>query len=78
LENIPGERGKSGYIRWTLPAKRAKPKVDIVLPLSTAAAAQLDSLPNTGGCLFATDGKRPVANFSFFKRNFDKACGVTD
>lgn len=73
---VTPERGKP-YVRWTLPAARAKPKVDIVLPLSGPAAALLDSLPNAGGYLFTTDGKRPIAGWNVWKRQLDKASGVT-
>jgi integrase len=66
------------YTRWTLPAARAKPKVDIVLPLSKAAQCLLDDLPKTGDYLFTTNGQRPITSFSFFKRLLDEASGVRD
>jgi integrase len=60
---------------WTLPAARNKTKVDLVRPLSKAALALLPDC----GCewVFAVDGK-PITAFSRFKRDFDKACGVSD
>jgi integrase len=52
--------------------------VNVVLPLSKSASALLTDLPKTGRYVFTTDGKRPIGAYSFFKRNLDKACGVSD
>jgi integrase len=64
---------------WTLPASRNKTKLDLVRPLSAAAQAVLGSQPEIDGCpyVFTTDGKHALSGFSKFKRDFDKACGVT-
>jgi integrase len=39
----------------------------------------LEKLPKIGKgeFVFTTDGEKPIAGFSKFKRDFDKACGVT-
>jgi integrase len=64
---------------WTLPAARNKTKLDLVRPLNEAAQAVLDAQPEIDGCpyVFTTDGRAPLSGFSKFKRDFDKACGVT-
>jgi integrase len=64
---------------WMIPAGRYKTKGDVVLPLSAAARALLDGLPQIDKCpyFFTTDGKRAIAGFSKAKKDFDKACGVT-
>jgi Arm domain-containing DNA-binding protein/integrase-like protein len=64
---------------WTLPASRSKTKVDLARPLSRTAQAILDAQPRIGNCRFAftNDGKRPIGGFSYLKKEFDKACGVT-
>jgi integrase len=64
---------------WIIPGRRHKSKLDFLLPLSDAAAALLASIPVIGkkdGCVFTSDGKRPIGGFSKFKREFDKLCGV--
>jgi integrase len=64
---------------WTLPARRNKTGLDFVRPLSPAAQAILAARPRFVGCpfVFSTDGKHPISGFSKFKRDFDRACGVT-
>jgi integrase len=65
---------------WTLPAARNKTKVDFLRPLSPAAMAVLDSLPRFEGpdFIFTRAGRCPLSGISFLKRDFDRACGVTD
>jgi integrase len=64
---------------WTLPAGRNKTNDDLVRPLSAAALAVLSKVPKLADCeyAFSTDGKHPISGFSRFKKDFDKACGVT-
>lgn len=64
---------------WILPASRSKTKVDVARPLSRAAQAILDAQPHIGNCqfVFTNDGKRPIGGFSYLKKEFDKACGVS-
>jgi integrase len=71
------ERGEVAGADWTLPAKRNKVKVDLIRPLAPNAMAVLAKLPEVGKFVFTTDGYRPLGGFSKFKRDFDKACGVT-
>lgn len=58
---------------WLIPAIRHKSKREFLLPLSKEAAELLGSIPVVGtkGVVFTTDGKRPIAGFSKFKRKFD-------
>jgi integrase len=62
---------------WLLPASRNKVKVDLVRPLSPAARAVLAKLPEVGKFVFTTDARRPIGGFTKFRREFDKACGVS-
>jgi integrase len=63
---------------WSLPASRSKTKVVVARPLSGAAQAILAKRPLFGGeFLFSNDGKRPAGSFSYLKKEFDAACGVT-
>jgi integrase len=63
---------------WTIPQSRYKTGLDLLVPLSTAAAAVLDKTPKIGReFVFTTDGKRPVSGFSRLKEDFDASCGVT-
>jgi len=68
---------------WIIPAKRMqggkgmKGKREHVVPLSAAAKAIIDDLPNLGPFVFTTGGHRPISSFSFYKRALDKASGVT-
>ena len=58
---------------WLMPANRHKSKGEFLLPLSKAAIDVLASVPVIGikGWVFTTDGERPIAGFSKFKRQFD-------
>jgi integrase len=64
---------------WCLPSERNKTKLELCRPLSKAAQAVLDQLPCFADCpfVFTTDGKRPIAAFSKFKKVFDQQCGVS-
>jgi integrase len=64
---------------WTLPAVRNKTKVDFVRPLSKKAQAILDDRPRVEGNPFVFSlGRASFSGFSKAKKDFDKACGVTD
>jgi integrase len=60
---------------WLLPADRNKTKVDLARPLSKAALVVLPT--GAGKYVFGIPvGSEPIVSFSFWKRRFDKACGV--
>jgi integrase len=62
---------------WTLPARRNKTGVDLVRPLSRAAQAILQTLPNAEGFVWSTNGKTvPIGGFTHFKRQLDAASGT--
>jgi integrase len=65
---------------WTIPGDRYKTGIDFVVPLSSAAVALLEKVPEIDGCeyIFTTDGKNPIGGFTKFKADFDKRSGVTD
>ena len=73
------ERSELSGTDWTLPAARNKTKVDLVRPLSQAAQGALARAPKLADCrfVFSTDGAHPISGFSRFKKNFDKAAGIT-
>jgi Arm DNA-binding domain/Phage integrase family/Phage integrase central domain len=58
---------------WLIPAARHKSKGEFLLPLSKATCEVLATIPAIGtkGWVFTTDGERPIAGFSKFKRQFD-------
>jgi integrase len=59
---------------WTIPAARMKGKTEHVVPLSPPALA----LIGVGSSPFVfTTGTKPLNGFSKYKRDLDKACGVT-
>ncbi len=64
---------------WTIPETRYKTGLELLVPLSPLAVTVLEKLPKIGkpGFYFTTNGARPIGGFSKFKREFDKACGVT-
>jgi integrase len=62
---------------WTLPAARNKTAQDFVRPLSGAAQAVFDALPNRGTWVFTRSGTAPLGGFSLLKADFDRACAVT-
>jgi hypothetical protein len=59
---------------WLIPAARHKSKSEFLLPLSKDAQTVLAEIPAIGhrGWVFTTDGERPIAGFSKFKRQFDE------
>jgi integrase len=66
---------------WIIPGSRYKTKLDHVIPLSQAARDLLASIPRVANgrndrLFFTTDGEKPFAGFSKFKKEFDKLCGV--
>ena len=62
---------------WTLPAARNKTKVDLVRPLSQAAASALPAKGDDGPYVFSSDhGHTPISGFSKFKARFDRGCPV--
>jgi integrase len=61
---------------WRLPARRNKGGVDLTRPLSKAAQDILAKQPRIGAYVFGTGG-RPLGGYSYFKRAFDKACGIS-
>jgi integrase len=64
---------------WILPAIRNKTKQELVRPLSAAAQAVLAAQPQIVGCscVFTSNGRTPIGTGAWFKKRFDKACGVT-
>ena len=58
---------------WIIPQERYKTGLELVIPLSPTAQAVLAAAPKIGNSnlVFTTDGKRPIAGFSKFKRVFD-------
>ena len=64
---------------WILPAARNKTKQELVRPLSAAARAVLGAQPQIAGCpyAFTSNGRTPIGTGAWFKKRFDKACGVT-
>ena len=65
---------------WTIPPERYKTKLSLVIPLSAMAVDVLGKTPRIGdkGYVFTTDGRKAIAGFSKFKRQLDRASGVTD
>ena len=59
---------------WTIPSERAKNKKVHEVPLSTAAMAVIEKLPNIKGDLvFTTTGKTPVSGFTRAKDRLSSA-----
>jgi integrase len=58
---------------WIVPADRMKGKREHVVPLSPAAKAIIDGMPQLGRYVFTTGGKTPIAGFTHFKAKFDAA-----
>lgn len=57
---------------WTIPAEFYKTKVPHFVPLTAAALAQIDDLPNLGDIIFTVSGKKPFNNFWQEKAALDK------
>jgi integrase len=64
---------------WTLPASRSKTKTEIVRPLSKAATALIEQMPQIDGCkyIFSGNGVAAFTNFSRPKTALDAASGVS-
>jgi integrase len=64
---------------WTLPASRSKTKQEVVRPLSTAAQAVRDRVPQIAGSefVFTLGGGVPINSFHLLKQMIDKRSGVT-
>ena len=56
---------------WIIPAVRMKAKQEHVVPLSPAARAILDDLPNVSRYVFTTTGFSAIRNFWSFKEKLD-------
>jgi integrase len=61
---------------WIIPAARMKAKFEHVIPLSLAARALIDSIPQLGSHVFTLTGACAIDNFSKDKQRLDEACGV--
>jgi integrase len=64
---------------WILPAARNKTKLDLVRRLSGAAQTIVEAQAgiDDSSFVFSVSGKKAIASLSRYKRDFDKACGVT-
>jgi integrase len=60
---------------WTIPAERYKTKIDHVIPMSKAALAIVEGLPEVG-FLFTSNGKQAIGGHSRHKAAIDEASGV--
>jgi integrase len=60
---------------WVIPAARMKAKLEHVVPVSPAAKAILDAMPNLGRHIRTAGGA--TTSFSVPKRSLDAASGVT-
>jgi integrase len=58
---------------WIIPAARMKAKQEHVLPLSPAARAILDDMPNIGRYVFTTNGRGPITGFTAFRATLNAA-----
>jgi integrase len=65
--------------KWTLPASRAKNKLEHITPLSASAMAVLESVPRVGhgDLVFTTNGVTPVSGWSKAKAQIDRLSGET-
>jgi integrase len=63
---------------WTLPASRSKTKAEVVRPLSKAALALIEQMPQIDGCpyVFTSTARTPIRQFSSPKQRLDVASGV--
>ena len=69
----------AGWISVVLLKSRSKTKVDVIRPLSKAALALIERMPQVEGCpyVFTSNGITPINNFSDPKRKLDAASNVT-
>jgi integrase len=58
---------------WIVPADRMKGRREHVVPLSLAAKAIIDDMPQLGPYVFTTGGKTPIVGFTKFKAKLDAA-----
>jgi integrase len=58
---------------WIIPADRMKGKREHVVPLSPAAKAIIDDMPNLGPYVFTADGSGPIRGFTKRKAKLDDA-----
>jgi integrase len=72
-------RSEVNGANWIIPEARFKTGFSHLVPLSPAAVSVLEAVPRfaRSDLVFTIRGKYPIADFSFHKREFDKACGVT-
>jgi integrase len=64
---------------WRLPASRSKTKTEIIRPLSKAALALIEQMPQIDGCPFvfaSATGHTPISQFSKPKQRLDATSGV--
>ncbi len=61
------------YRDWIIAASRMKAKQEHVVPLSPAAKAIIDGMPNVGRYVFTTNGRRPIAGFTKFRAALNAA-----
>jgi integrase len=64
---------------WTLPASRSKTKTEVVRPLSAAALALINDMPQIDGCpfVFTTTGRTLLTQFSDSKKRLDAASSTS-
>jgi integrase len=64
---------------WTLPASRSKTKQEVVRPLSRAAQAVLERVPQIAGSefVFTLGGGVPINSFALLKHDVDERSGVS-
>jgi integrase len=64
---------------WVLPASRSKTKTEVIRPLSKAALALIEQIPQIDGCdyVFSGNGVAAFTNFSRPKAVLDVASGVS-
>ncbi len=64
---------------WVLPKSRSKTKVDVIRPLSKAALALVEQMPQIDDCpyVFISTASTPIRQFSTPKAKLDAASSVT-
>jgi integrase len=68
---------KPGTVAPAMTAERMKAKLEHVVPLSPAARAIIDDIPELGPYVFTLNGRGPFNNFRNDKERLDGASGVT-
>ena len=69
-------RGELAGGDWIIPAARMKAKLEHVVPLSPAARAIIDSMPNLGKFVFTHGGHKPFTGFHIHKPHLDRLSGI--